>query len=75
MAREYSPIKGQFPDQDKIKCSTCLSRLKIMIANKDIGPMNAYCHTYTKENSDGKPIGILFKNDDCKYYIKDPSKE
>lgn len=73
MTREYDPIKGQFPDCDKIKCKDCLSRLKIPFGKKDIGPANSYCHTYTKENSDGKPIGILFDNENCKYYVKDPS--
>lgn len=73
MVRKYDPIVGQFPDQDKIKCKDCLHRLKIPFGDKDIGPMNGYCYTYSKENSDGKPIGILFKNENCKYYIKDPS--
>lgn len=72
MKREHDPIIGQFPDQKTIKCRDCLHRLKIEFAGKDIGPMNAYCHTYTEENSDGKPIGILFENSDCKYYEKDP---
>lgn len=75
MKRELDPIVGQFPDQNKIRCRDCIFRLKIPFADKDIGPMNAYCHTYTKENSDGKPIDILFKNTNCKYYEKDPSKK
>lgn len=73
MAREYDPIRGEFPNPKEVKCKDCLSRLKIKVGDKDIGAINAYCNTYTKQNSNGKPIGILFKKEDCKYYIKDPS--
>lgn len=72
--REFDTIHGQMPDVKKVKCKDCLNRLEIMIGNKDIGPINAYCHIYKKDNSDGKPIGILFKEEDCKYYVEDPRK-
>lgn len=73
MKKEFDPIIGNFPDKEKIKCKDCISRLKIKVANKDIGPMNGYCHMYTRENSNGKPIDVLFKNANCKFYEKDPS--
>ena len=66
--REFDPIIGEHPDRNKIQCSTCKKRLKIIIAGKDIGSANAYCEEYTKEDMNGKPIGILFKNEKCEFY-------
>ncbi len=69
MVREYDPIKGETPD--KPVCETCANRLKILVAGKDIGPSNAYCKIYGRDNSDGKPIEILFKHSKCKFYKKE----
>lgn len=69
--REFDPIVGQFPDREKVQCATCKHRLKIVIAGKDIGPANAYCEEYTEEETDGKPIGVLFQKQKCHYYEED----
>lgn len=71
MTRKFDPIAGQFPDSKKIQCTTCKKRLSIILAGKDIGPANAYCKEYTEEETDGKPIAVLFQNEKCKFYEKD----
>lgn len=68
--KNYDPIIGIFPDQDKIKCTNCKYRLKKIVLGKDLGPSNAYCSVYTKETN-GKPISVLFKSACCDYYEAD----
>ena len=70
-----SPIKGTFPDRDKIRCRDCLFRdgTKIIVYGKSIpvGVTKARCDKYKPPIYNTKPHDVLFRNADCKYYIKD----
>ena len=58
-----------FPDETKIKCSTCeLRNEDIKSGDKVIkkGATLGICAAFSI-----KPYEILFKNEDCPYYIKE----
>lgn len=61
-----------------IVCKTCAFRKPDYKVNGQIlvpGHTNGYCQVYTPENTNGKPNGILFDGEGCKYYRKDESDE
>lgn len=64
---DFEPV---FPGENII-CKDCEFRLK----RNRTDFTNAYCEVYTREISNGKPNGILFRNEDCKYYLKEEKAE
>ena len=72
-----SPIKGQFPDKEKIICKDCMFRDKTLIELGDkkipVGVTKAFCEKYeSPPKSNGKPHDVLFeKNGICEYYQKE----
>lgn len=68
-----SPIKGQFPDGNKIACKNCKHRDKsvINLGSKEIkvGVTKAYCDVFkAPPESNGKPHEVLFENGICEYH-------
>lgn len=63
---DFEPV---FPSEDII-CKDCEFRLK----RNRTDFTNAYCEVYTREIA-RKPHGILFNNEDCKYYLKEEKDE
>lgn len=69
---DFMPI---LPDDDII-CKNCVFRKSNIVENGKVivkGYKNGYCKVYTKDISNGKPNGILFDGEECKYYMKDDS--
>ena len=71
-----SPIKGQFPNKEKIICKDCVFRDKTLIelGGKEIpvGVTKAFCAKYeAPPKSNGKPHDVLFENRICEYYQKE----
>ena len=71
-----SPIKGQFPDLNKIKCRDCIYRDKTVVElnGKEIkvGVTRAFCDMFIGPPDDnGKPRNVLFGNEDCDLYEKE----
>ena len=71
--REFDPIKGTFPDADKIRCRKCIYRdkteLKLDGKVIKVGVTKAFCDKYpAPPKSNGKPHEVLFLNTDCPYY-------
>ena len=71
-----SPIKGQFPNKEKIICKDCVFRDKALIelGGKEIpvGVTKAFCEKYeAPPKSNGKPHDVLFGNGICEYYRKE----
>ena len=69
--REFDPIKGQFPG-DGIVCFKCPYRDKTVVEiggkTEEVGPKKSWCEMYNKQNSNGKPMGILFHGERCGYF-------
>lgn len=71
-----SPIKGQFPDKEKIICKDCIFRDKTLIELGDkkipVGITKAFCKKYeAPPKSNGKPHDVLFNSGDCEFYTKE----
>lgn len=71
-----SPMRGIFPDPEKIKCRDCFNRdrteVKILGKMKKVGITKAFCAAYPEPpDSRGKPSEVLFQNADCRFYVKD----
>ena len=72
-----SPMKGTWPDPEKIKCRKCKFRDKttVEIDGKPIpfGITKCICDKYIGVYAGGndKPSEILFQNADCDYYEKE----
>lgn len=70
------PIRGSWPDPNKVICKDCAFRDKTSVMLNDktlyVGVTKSFCKIYEKPpKTNGKPNEILFKNADCKYYMKD----
>lgn len=72
---EEKIAKFQGANPDTVQCKDCAFRDKMIFDHKGkkikIGASKAYCDIFTKDNSNGKPTGILFDTVKCKYYMKD----
>lgn len=70
-----SPMIVQGSDPNKIVCKDCEFRDKRTFEHNGkiipIGAIKSWCKVYTKENSNGKPIGVLMRNEKCEYYMKE----
>lgn len=70
-----SPMMVQGCDPNKVACKDCAFRNRMTFDNKGqiipIGVIKSWCDVYTMKNSNGKPIGVLMRNEPCKYYRKD----
>ena len=71
-----SPIKGQFPNRDKIACKDCKKRDRtvVKVGSKEIpfGVTKAFCEKYVGPPDDnGKPHDVLFENANCAFYEKE----
>lgn len=78
--REFSPMKGVFPDPSKIMCKDCEYRDKTQISIgsniMNVGVTKAFCEMFPKGGeSNGKPYDILFQNAKCGFYLKDKGNE
>lgn len=71
MPRENDPIIGTFPDEKQIKCKDCKFRDKKLVLGKDKGAAKCWCDIYTEQEGVPKPVAILFKNADCRFYEKE----
>lgn len=74
--RQLDPIKGEFPDQNKIPCADCFNRDReeVRVGSRVIkcGVTRAFCNAYPPPpDSNGKPLEILFHGAKCKFYAKD----
>lgn len=71
--REFDPLKGSWPDPDKIMCRDCVFRDKteVVLSKKIIkcGITKNECEIYQKPNY--KPTEILLQNAECDYYVND----
>lgn len=67
-------FKPTFPDDD-IVCKDCIFRkpdYKDQNGNVILkGCTHGYCEVYAEKISNGKPTGILFRHEKCKYYMKE----
>lgn len=68
-----SPMRATFADPKKVICKNCLFRDKteVVVGDKVIkaGVTKQFCAAYPEPpDSNGKPLGILFYGDKCKYY-------
>ncbi len=74
MAEErFTPITGQFPDKEKIRCASCRYRDKEIVdflgKKYAAGVTRAICEKYTGDGRTGfKPHGVLFEGKDCPMY-------
>lgn len=78
--REFSPMHGQLPNPNLIKCKDCVNRDKTVLnmfnPPKPVGITKAFCDAFPQPpDSNGKPHDVLFNNADCEFYIKDPFME
>ena len=68
--REFSPMRGQFPDPNKIECRNCIYRDKTLLTffnpPKPVGVTKAFCTAYP--DPPGKPSEVLFNNGHCPFY-------
>lgn len=68
-------MKVQGANPKTIQCKDCAFRDKTLFDHKGetipIGVIKSWCKVYTKENSNGKPSGVLFETEKCKYYMKE----
>lgn len=75
--REFTPIKGSWPDPKKVKCKDCKfrDRTAVEINGRMIysGIVKSFCDKYVGYDKGGnyKPNEILFQNADCEYYEKE----
>lgn len=72
LKRILEDFKPELP-KDDIICKTCIFRKPDLKEGKKVivkGYKNAYCEIY-KPDISGKPNGILFNGEDCKYYRKE----
>ena len=69
------PLKVQGAHPESIQCKDCVFRDKTTFEHKGkiipIGVIKSYCDVYTKGISNGKPSGVLFETEKCKYYMKE----
>ena len=69
------PLIMQGADPDKVVCKDCEFRkrepFELNGKTFDFGMINSWCGVYTKKNSNGKPLDILFRSAKCKYYFKE----
>lgn len=76
MMKEKEQVKVQFPDSTRIKCKDCVFRDKTEIELNGktfkVGVTKDFCDIYQKPpKSNGKPIEVLFNNEDCEFYVKE----
>lgn len=68
--REFSPMIGQKPNPNKIKCRTCAFRDMTVITLDQktipVGITKSKCEMF-----EAKPRAILFQNADCEFYVKE----
>lgn len=69
-----SPMIFQGSDPNKIVCKDCEFRDKSIFNHNGkiipVGVIKSWCGVYQKGVS-SKPIGVLMRNEDCKYYLKE----
>ena len=69
------PMKAQGVNLDAVQCKDCAFRDKTVFDHNGkkipIGVGKSWCKGYTRDISNGKPPGILFGTEKCKYYVKD----
>lgn len=72
-----TPMKFQGANPETVQCKDCVFVDKTIFDHKGkkiaIGAIKSYCGVYDKNVSNGKPPGILFETEKCKYYMKDNS--
>lgn len=72
---KFTPMKGVFPNTNKVPCRTCVFRDKTVLSINGklirIGVTRDYCLKYKKDESNGKPVGILLHGEECDYYRRD----
>lgn len=75
MARDFSPMKGSFPDPNAIACKDCVyrDRTEITIGTDVIraGITKSFCEKYQMPQSNGKPREVLFENAPCPEYMRE----
>ena len=71
--REFTPMRGTFPDPKKIVCKDCVFRDHTVVelfGKKDAcGITRANCEIYKYPAN--KPHSILFDGGPCQYYTKE----
>lgn len=71
---EFTPMRGQWPDPDKIVCRNCAFRDKTIVevegVDKPVGITRDTCEMFDG-TEDCKPHDVLFLNADCEYYLED----
>ena len=69
------PMKVQGANPSTIQCKDCVFRDRRMFNHKGkmipIGVIKDWCEIYTPEVSNGKPHGVYFSLEPCKYYMKE----
>jgi hypothetical protein len=72
---EEKTMKFQGVNPDTVQCKDCAFRDKMVFDHKgkkiNIGATKAFCEIYDKNATNGKPAGILFDAEKCKYYMKE----
>lgn len=70
-----APARMQGANPETIQCKDCVFRDKTLFNHKGkmipIGTIKCYCEVYTEKISNGKPSGVLFEYEKCKYYMKE----
>lgn len=70
-----APMRVQGVNPKTVQCKDCVYRDKTMFDNHGtkipIEVIGSYCEVYTEEISNGKPSGVLFEYEKCKYYMKE----
>ena len=72
--REFSPIKGAFPDAKQIMCKDCFyrDRAVVELSGKRKEVTKSFCAKFPEPPySNGKPTGVLFQGEKCPEYLKD----
>lgn len=77
MAEEHqSPMKATWSDPKTVICKDCIFRDKTeaKIGNRivNVGATRSFCAAYPEPpDSNGKPMGILFHGQKCKYHTSE----
>lgn len=75
ISNNESPMRVQGANPETIQCKDCVFRDRRLFDHKGkmiaIGAIKSYCEVYTEKISNGKPSGVLFEYEKCKYYLKE----
>lgn len=74
--RELDPIRGAFPKAKEIQCRDCFFRDRTVVEldgkKIEAGITKAFCAQFpAPPDSNGKPLGVLFRGEKCPVYQED----